>query len=123
MSADTFGRKYGLVPGLVPPYSLCTSYAMANSRIQIADVEDIKEALPLEKLSQLEELIERLDERSYLFKELWTPEEVSRYVGRQWSAETIRRYASTGKIPCRKQGQLVMIPREEFVEQFGAEQE
>ena len=71
------------------------------------------------QLSKLENLIERPDERSYLFKELWTPEEASRFVGRQWSAETIRRYASNGKIPCRKQGQLVMIPRDEFVEEIG----
>jgi hypothetical protein len=86
--------------------------------VQIADVKDIKRALPLDKLSLLEKLVERLDERSYLFKDLWTPTEVSEFVGGQWSPSTVRRYASEGKIPSRKIGQLVMIPRERFVEEF-----
>lgn len=86
--------------------------------VQIADVEDIKQALPLGKLSLLEELVERLDEQSYLFKDLWTPTEVSKFVGGQWSPSTVRRYASKEKIPSRKIGQLVMIPREPFVQEF-----
>lgn len=86
--------------------------------VQVADVEDIKRALPLDKLSLLEELVERLEERTYLFKDLWTLSEVSDFVGGQWSPSIVRRYASEGKIPSRKVGQLVMIPRERFIKEF-----
>lgn len=43
--------------------------------LQIANIEDIKRALPLGKLSVLEEIAKRLDEWAYLFKDLWTPAE------------------------------------------------